>query len=245
MPGERDVRHARHRDVLGHGAFRVALGNGAQIGSGELAVARGNRFAFVADMLGCARLVNIDMPAIGAHDALPRAKRMCDERDVGLCSAYDVVHRGIGACSRLLDERASPLAPFVELVARIRFRIRRLQRLENFGYRAMAVVVIQSNHECTSFLQTLPSYKKAALAGNLACSLAHSVLCCYAGQHDGTKCFALKSRAAITAHWSPARHEASLGSWNDLYLEVDRGSQDALEIRGSTADDRRMLVRHR
>ena len=46
------------------------------------------------------------------------------------------------------------------------------QRLENFGYRAMAVVVIQPNHECTSFLQTLPSYKKAALAGNLACSLA-------------------------------------------------------------------------
>lgn len=158
--------------MLGHGAFRITLGNGAQIGSGELAVARGNRFAFVADMLGCARLVNIDMPAIGAHDALPRAKRMCDERDVGLRSSYDVVHRGIGACSRLLNERASPLAPFIELVARIRFRIRRLQRLENFGYRAMAVVVIQSNHECTSFLQTLPSYKKATLAGNLACSLA-------------------------------------------------------------------------
>lgn len=170
--GERDVRHARHRDVLGHGTFRIALGNGAQIGSGELAVARGNRFAFVADMLGCARLVNIDMPAIGAHDTLPRAKRMCDERDVGLCSAYDVVHRGIWACSRLLYERAGPLAPFVELIARIRFRIRHLQRLENFRYRAMAVVVIQSNHECTSFLQTLPSYKKAEPAGNLACSLS-------------------------------------------------------------------------
>ena len=152
--------------MLGHGAFRITLGNDAQVGSGELAVTRGNRFAFVADMLGCARLVNIDMPAIGAHDALPRAKRMRDDRDVGLRSAYDVVHRSIGARSHLLDERASPLAPFVELVARIRFRIRRLQRLENFGDRAMAVVVIQSNHECSSFLQTPPSYKKAALTGN-------------------------------------------------------------------------------
>ena len=108
---------------------------------------------------------------------------MCDERDVGLRSAYDVVHRGIGACSRLLNERAGPLAPFVELVARIRFRIRRLQRLENFGYRAMAVVVIQSNHECTSFPQTLPSYKKAAPAGNLACSLASTVS--FAAIRDG------------------------------------------------------------
>ena len=158
--------------MLGHGAFRITLGNGAQIGSGELAVARGNRFAFVADMLGCARLVNIDMPAIGAHDALPRTKRMRDDRDVGLRSAYDVVHRGIGARSRLLDERASPLTPFVELVARIRFRIRRLQRLEDFGNRAMAVVVIQSNHEYSSFLQTPPSYKKAALTGNPARHLA-------------------------------------------------------------------------
>ena len=112
------------------------------------------------------------MPAIGAHDALPRAKRMRDDRDVGLRSAYDVVHRGIGARSRLLDERASTLAPFVELVARIRFRIRRLQCLENFGDRAMAVVVIQSNHEYSSFLQTPPSYKKAALAGNPARHLA-------------------------------------------------------------------------
>ena len=112
------------------------------------------------------------MPAIGAHDALPRAKRMRDDRDVGLRSAYDVVHRGIGARSRLLDERARPLAPFVELVARIRFRVRRPQRLEDFGDRAMAVVVIQSNHEYSSFLQTPPSYKKAALAGNPACSLA-------------------------------------------------------------------------
>lgn len=76
-------------------------------------------------------------------------------------------------------------------------------------------------------------------------SLARSVLCRYAGQHDGTKRYTLKSRAAITAHRSPARHEASLGSWNDLYLEVDRGSQGAPEIRGSTADDRRMIVRHR
>lgn len=76
-------------------------------------------------------------------------------------------------------------------------------------------------------------------------SRAHSVLCCYAGQRDGTKRYALKSKAAITARRSPARHEASFGSWNDLYLEADRGSQDALEIRGSTADDRRMLVRHR
>lgn len=76
-------------------------------------------------------------------------------------------------------------------------------------------------------------------------SRAHSVLCCYAGQRDGTKHDALKSRAAIAARWSPARHEASHGSWNDLYLEVDRGSQDALEIRGITADGCRMIVRHR
>lgn len=76
-------------------------------------------------------------------------------------------------------------------------------------------------------------------------SRAHSVLCCYAEQHDGTKRFAPKSKAAITARRSPARHEASHGSWNDLYLEVDRGSQDALEIRGSTADGCQMIVRHR
>ena len=76
-------------------------------------------------------------------------------------------------------------------------------------------------------------------------SRAHSVLCCYAGQHDGTKRYAPKSKAAITARRSPARHQASFGSWNDLYLEVDRGSQAAPEIRGSTADDRRMIVRHR
>ena len=50
-------------------------------------------------------------------------------------------------------------------------------------------------------------------------SRAHSVLCCYAGQHDGTKRYAPKSKAAITARRSPARHEASFGSWNDLYLE--------------------------
>lgn len=76
-------------------------------------------------------------------------------------------------------------------------------------------------------------------------SRAHSVLCCYAEQRDGTKHYAPKSKAAITARRSPARHETSFGSWNDLYLEVDRGSQDALEVRGSTADDRRMIVRHR
>lgn len=76
-------------------------------------------------------------------------------------------------------------------------------------------------------------------------SRAHSVLCRYAGQRDGTKRYAPKSKAAITARRSPARHETSHDSWNDLHLEVDRGSQDALEIRGSTADDRRMLVRHR
>lgn len=76
-------------------------------------------------------------------------------------------------------------------------------------------------------------------------SRAHGVLCCYAGQYDETKHYALKSKAAITARRSPARHEASFGSWNDLYLEVDRGSQDALEIRGSTADGCRMIVRHR
>lgn len=76
-------------------------------------------------------------------------------------------------------------------------------------------------------------------------SRAHSVLCCYAGQHDGTKRYAPKSKAAITARRSPARHETSHVSWNDLYLEVDRGSQDALEIRGGTADNRRMIVRHR
>lgn len=75
-------------------------------------------------------------------------------------------------------------------------------------------------------------------------SRAHSGLCCYAGQHDATKSYAPKSKAAITARRSPARHEASFGSWNDLYLEVDRGSQDALEIRGSTADGCRMIVRH-
>lgn len=76
-------------------------------------------------------------------------------------------------------------------------------------------------------------------------SRAHSVLCCYAGQHDGTKRYAPKSKVAITARRSPARHEESLSSWNDLYLEVDRGSQDALEIRGITADGCRMIVRHR
>lgn len=76
-------------------------------------------------------------------------------------------------------------------------------------------------------------------------SRAHSVLCHYAGQHDGTKRYAPKSKAAITARRSPARHEASHSSWNDLYLEVDRGSQDALEIRGSTADGCQMIVRHR
>ena len=76
-------------------------------------------------------------------------------------------------------------------------------------------------------------------------SRAHSVLRCYAGQHDGMKRYAPKSKVAITARRSPARHEASHSSWNDLHLEVDRGSQDALEIRDSTADDRRMLVRHR
>ncbi len=76
-------------------------------------------------------------------------------------------------------------------------------------------------------------------------SRAHSVLCCYAGQHDGTKRYAPKSKVAITARRSPARHEASHGSWNDLYLEVDRGSQDALEIRGITADGCRMIVRRR
>lgn len=76
-------------------------------------------------------------------------------------------------------------------------------------------------------------------------SRAHSALCCYAGQHDGTKRYAPKSNVAITARRSLARHEASRSSWNDLYLEVDRGSQDALEIRGSTADGCRMIVRHR
>lgn len=76
-------------------------------------------------------------------------------------------------------------------------------------------------------------------------SLARSVLCRYAEQHDGTKGYAPKSKVTITARRSPARHEESFGSWNDLYLEVDRGSQDALEIRGSTADGCRMIVRHR
>lgn len=76
-------------------------------------------------------------------------------------------------------------------------------------------------------------------------SRAHSGLYCYAEQHDGTKGYAPKSKVAITAHRSPARHEASLGSWNDLYLEVDRGSQGAPEVRGSTADGCRMIVRHR
>ena len=76
-------------------------------------------------------------------------------------------------------------------------------------------------------------------------SRAHSVLCCYAGQHDGTKRYAPKSKVAITARRSPARHEASHSSWNDLYLEVNRGSQDALEIRDSTADGCQMIVRHR
>ena len=81
---------------------------------------RGQCLDLVAGMLDGAGFVHVDVAGMGAHDALPRAKKRADHGDVSLRSANQEVHACAGALGLvevLQDLARGGFAPRVKAVA--------------------------------------------------------------------------------------------------------------------------------
>ena len=146
LGGVRDVDHAGLDLVLVAGVGAVLLHGFADLAGRDLAVFAGQRQALVACGLDGAGLVHMDVPGVGAQHALPRLERRRNDGQIRLGRTDEKVHVGVGSVTQALDLRGGLGAVFIFAIAGGLVEIGLLQKLQNRGGRALAIVTFKTKH---------------------------------------------------------------------------------------------------
>ena len=145
------IDHLWLRDMFGNDASRPVGGDGAHLVGADFAIVSRCGFALVARMLDRSGLVHVDVPRVGADDALPWAQGRLDDDEVRLRAANKKVHIGRGRTCTLANQASRALAHLVAAIAAKRLVVNSLEHLENLGERAFAVIAVESDHEILAF----------------------------------------------------------------------------------------------
>ena len=137
--------------MFGNDASRPVCGNGAHLVGADFSIAGGRGLALVARVLDRAGLVHVDVPGVGADDALPWAQGGLDDDEVRLRAANEEVHIGRGRTCTLANQASRALAHLVAAIAAKRLVVNSLERLENLRERAFAVIAVESDHGILAF----------------------------------------------------------------------------------------------
>ena len=145
------IDHLGLRDMFGNDASRPVGGDGAHLVGADFAIVSRCGFALVARVLDRAGLVHVDVPRVGADDALPWAQGGLDDDEVRLRAANEEVHIGRGHTCTLANQAGRALAHLVAAIAAKRLVVNSLERLENLGEGAFAVIAVESDHGILAF----------------------------------------------------------------------------------------------
>ena len=137
--------------MFGNDASRPVGGDGAHLVGADFAIVSRCGFALVARVLDRAGLVHVDVPRVGADDTLPWAQGGLDDDEVRLRAADEEVHIGRGRTCTLANQAGRALAHFVAAIAAKRLVVNSLERLENLGEGAFAVIAVESDHGILAF----------------------------------------------------------------------------------------------
>ena len=145
------IDHLGLRDMFGNDASRPVGGDGTHLIGADFAIVSRCGFALVARVLDRAGLVHVDVPRVGADDALPWAQGGLDDDEVRLRAANEEVHIGRGRTCTLANQASRALAHLVAAIAAKRLVVNSLKRLENLGEGAFAVIAVESDHGILAF----------------------------------------------------------------------------------------------
>ena len=137
--------------MFGNDASRPVGGNGTHLIGADFAIVSRCGFALVARVLDRAGLVHVDVPRVDADDALPWAQGGLDDDEVRLRAANEEVHIGRGRTCTLANQASRALAHLVAAIAAKRLVVNSLERLEDLGERAFAVIAVESDHGILAF----------------------------------------------------------------------------------------------
>ena len=137
--------------MFGNDASRPIGGDSAHLVGTDFSIVSRCSFAFVARMLDRSGLVHVDVPRIGADDALPWAQSGLDDDEVCLRAANEEMHIGRGRTCTLANQAGRALAHLVAAIAAKCLVVNSLECLENLGERAFAVIAVESDHEILAF----------------------------------------------------------------------------------------------
>ena len=149
---ERDIDHAGLHGVLAAEVAPVRFQQGADLIGGNLAVRGGQGQDLVSALLHGAGLVDVDVSAGGAHDALVRAELRGDDGGVGLRPADEEMDLGVRAAEHAADQVRGPGAMRVLSVAQGLLQVGLPERLENLRTAAFQVVAFETDHKKRSLL---------------------------------------------------------------------------------------------
>ena len=88
----------------------------------------------------------MDVPGVGAQHALPRLERRRNDGQIRLGRTDEKVYVGVGSVAQALDLRGGLGAVFILAIAGGLVKIGLLQKLQNRGGRALAIVTFKTKH---------------------------------------------------------------------------------------------------
>ena len=195
------IDHLGLRDMFGNDASRPVGGDGTHLIGADFAIVSRCGFALVARVLDRAGLVHVDVPRVGADDALPWAQGGLDDDEVRLRAANEEVHIGRGRTCTLANQASRALAHLVAAIAAKRLVVNSLECLENLGEGAFAVIAVEPNHKILTFVNIGRHFPK---------TIAHQAGASPRGKHHERR-FRLKrtTTAAIATATSARRARKS------------------------------------
>ena len=113
---------------------------------GDAPILAGKGQHLVACGFNCTSLVNVDVACIGAQCALPGAKRGGNDGCVGLCTAHQEMHIGIGDGEERAHKVCGVHAVRIQTVARGLLEIGGGEGLQNSGMTALEIIAVHADH---------------------------------------------------------------------------------------------------